>query len=333
VTRIRFILPVVTAAIWCCGQPALVEARPVAGAPAAATLDAGTANSPASASPAAPAGNAARDQTAGASTAPAPAPNAAPALDPDDESVLDPAEPDFVVVNLPTTMRLPLHKANFRLTHRFGGNLRNGSFSQQASDLFGLDDGAIIGFEYRYAVMRHVEAAAYRSSFAKTVQFYSKYDALHQGGSMPVSVSGLVSIEGTDNFHSQYAPAVGAVIGRTISSHAAAYVSPMWVGNSNAALHPTGAAGEPARENTFYVGLGGRIRVRPTVYVVGEVTPRLSGYAPDVHEYGFGIEKRVGGHMFALTFTNTFGTTFAQTARGGTANTLYLGFNLARKFF
>jgi len=35
----------------------------------------------------------------------------------------------------------------------------------------------------------------------------------------------------------------------------------------------------------------------------------------------------------SLTFTNTFGTTFAQLARGGTANSLYLGFNLARKFF
>jgi hypothetical protein len=34
-----------------------------------------------------------------------------------------------------------------------------------------------------------------------------------------------------------------------------------------------------------------------------------------------------------LTFTNTFGTTDAQIARGGTSHALYLGFNLARKFF
>ena len=68
-------------------------------------------------------------------------------------------------------------------------------------------------------------------------------------------------------------------------------------------------------------------------WVVGELTPRLSGYAPDEVEYGFGLEKRVGGHAFALTFTNTFGTTFAQMARGGTASSLYLGFNLGRKFY
>ena len=69
------------------------------------------------------------------------------------------------------------------------------------------------------------------------------------------------------------------------------------------------------------------------MYVVGEVSPRLGGYQPDEAQYGFGIEKRVGGHYFSLTFTNSFGTTYAQMARGGIANTLYLGFNLSRKFF
>jgi hypothetical protein len=61
--------------------------------------------------------------------------------------------------------------------------------------------------------------------------------------------------------------------------------------------------------------------------------PRVGGYAPDQAAYGVSIEKRVGKHMFSLTFTNSFGTTFAQVARGGAANTLYLGFNLGRKFF
>src|SRR3990170_3316633 len=100
----------------------------------------------------------------------------------------------------PTTMRLPLHKGNFRLTHRFAGNLRNGTFGQQAGNLFGLDQGAIIGFEYRVAVMRRLQAAAYRSSFDKTIQLYGKYDAIRQRRSTPVSVSAVVSIEGTDNF-------------------------------------------------------------------------------------------------------------------------------------
>src|SRR5712692_8312222 len=67
----------------------------------------------------------------------------------DDEATLQPVEPDFTLINLPTTLRLPLHKSNFHLTHRFHGNLRAGSFGHQASNLFGLDTGAAIGFEYR----------------------------------------------------------------------------------------------------------------------------------------------------------------------------------------
>jgi hypothetical protein len=261
---------------------------------------------------------------------PAPAASAAPSSpasvqDDDDDAVLDPAEPDYTVINLPTTMVLPKHKSNFRLTHRFNGNLRNGTFGQNAGNLFGLDQGATIGFEYRFAPVRHVEAAAYRSSFDKTIQLYGKYDAIRQHDSMPMSVSALVSVEGTNNFQENYAPAIGLVVSRLVAGRFAAYATPIWVHNTAASLDRD--------ENTFLLGLGGRARIHHTTYVVAEVTPRLSGYAPDQVEYGFGLEERVGGHTFVLTFTNTFASTFGQLARGGPADALYLGFNLGRKFF
>jgi hypothetical protein len=261
----------------------------------------------------------------------------------DDPAVLAPAEPDVVVLNLPTTMRMPLFKGNFRLTHRFAGNLRNGSFGEQAGNLFGLDQGAIIGFEYRMAVARDTQAAFYRSSFDKTIQLYGKYDGIRQRGSMPVSVSGLVSIEGTNNFQEKFAPAVGAVVSRLFGTHFAGYVTPMWVDNTDASLapiaHEHGGTNADATESvagsrsTTYVGFGGRVRIHGSTYVAAEVVVRAAGYAPDEAAYGFSLEKRVGGHTFSLTFTNTVGTTFAQLARGGAANSLYLGFNLSRKFF
>lgn len=273
---------------------------------------------------------------------------AAPSADSDDEddAVFDPAEPDVVIVNLPTNLRFPKYGSNFRMTHRFAGNLRQGSFTDNLGNLFGLDQGAIIGLEFRMGVVRNLQAAIFRTNFDKTIQLYSKYDAVRQGETMPVSVSALVSIEGTDNFRAKFAPAVGAVISWKAGSRLAAYAVPMWVGHTNASLDPIfhdhdhgggDDTPEPVHEHerlgTVFVGLGARARLTPTVYVVGELTPRVSGYAPDEFEYGFGIEKRVGGHAFAVTFTNTFSTTFAQLARGGTANTLYLGFNLGRKFF
>ena len=94
------------------------------------------------------------------------------------------------------------------------------------------------------------------------------------------------------------------------------------------------AGGTGATRDTGLIGLGGSIRVMSTLYLVAEVSPRIGGYVIGDAVYGFGIAKRIGGHVFDLTFTNTTqGTTFAQIARGGFPDSLYLGFNLTRKFF
>jgi len=241
----------------------------------------------------------------------------------DGELVL--AEPDFRVLNLPSTLRLPVHGSNFELTHRFNGNLRRGSFSEQAGNLFGLDEGAAVGFEYRFGVVRHLQAAVYRTAIDKTFQFYGKYDAVRQRGAIPVSLSALVSVEGADNFQQRYAPALGLVVSRMAGDRLAAYATPVWVHNTAAILN--------IDRSTFFVGIGGRVRVSSTVYLVGEVAPRAGGYSPDKAAYGFAIEKRAGGHLFQLNFNNGQGTTFGQLARGGFSNSLFLGFNLARKFF
>jgi hypothetical protein len=250
--------------------------------------------------------------------------DAAPADD-DDHERLRPAEPDFSLVNLPTTLPLPQYKSNFHLTHRFNGNLRRNDFGENASNLFGLDQGAAISFEYRFGVTKHLEAIASRSNIGKAIQFTAKYDALHQAASSPVGISAIAAIEGENNFRTRYSPSLGAVISRAIDDKAAVYAVPYWARKS-------GADGG-IEHDTFVLGLGARARVLPTVYIVGEVSPRLGGFAAGDPEFAFGVEKRAGAHVFQLTFANTQATTFGQVAAGGFPQTLYLGFNLARKFF
>lgn len=116
---------------------------------------------------------------------------------------------------------------------------------------------------------------------------------------------------------------------KTFGEHAAAYLEPIWVNNSNP------LPGEVVDDNSsLLVGIGARIRVRPTVYVVGEFVPRVAGYEPGVHHGSFAIEKRAGGHSFQLNVSNSFGTTMGQLARGGADNDdWYLGFSISRKFF
>ena len=244
---------------------------------------------------------------------------------PDDDAVLDPAEPDYALINLPTTLRLPARAGNFHLSHRFNENLRQDSFGDQASNLFGLDEGANIALEFRYGVIRHLQVVVQRTSVGRTIQFSAKYDAWHQRGSMPLSISGLLSVEGDDNFREHYAPAVGAVVSRTFANRLAVYAVPVFVANT--------ATGGAARRHTGFLGIGANVRVLSTVYLIGEVSPRIAGFVIGDPEFALGVEKRVGAHTFALTFANGAQTTFRQLSHGGVPQGLYLGFNLSRKFF
>ena len=243
----------------------------------------------------------------------------------DDDAAVRPLEPDFTLVNLPTTLPLPVHGGSFHLTHRFNGNLRNGDFGANASNLFGLDEGATIGFEYRFGLARHLEAVAYRTALNRTLQLSGKYDAFHQTATMPFGFSAIVSVEGVNNFRDQYASALGASISHHVFDRVQLYVVPVWVHNS--------AASTGVTRDTAFVGVGGLVRVLSTVYLAGEVSPRVAGFVIGDAEYGFSVEKRIGGHTFALTFTNSQATTFAQLSRGGFPDSLFLGFNLSRKFF
>ena len=62
----------------------------------------------------------------------------APAAQVEDDPDLDlnPLQPDFIVVTMPTTLRVPRHKSSFRVTLRFGRPLGAGDFGDLAEDLF-----------------------------------------------------------------------------------------------------------------------------------------------------------------------------------------------------
>jgi hypothetical protein len=246
----------------------------------------------------------------------------------EDES-LRPAEPDFTLIALPTALRVPRFKSAFRVTHRFTQPL-NASVGDVASNLFGLDSGAQIGLEYRFGIVRNGEVGIHRTS-DKTIEFFSQYGIARQTLDRAVDVSVLVSVEGTNNFRDQYSPAVAAIVSRTFGERAALYVEPTWVHHSNVQPDPTIAG---TSIDTLMVGLGGRLRVRPTVSIVTEFSPRMSGFRPGINHGGVAIEKRLGGHVFQMNVSDSFATTMGQIARGGPAGTnWHLGFNISRKFF
>ena len=245
-----------------------------------------------------------------------------------DDSVLKLAEPDFTLVALPTALRVPKFKSAFRVTHRFLRPLGEGDFGDLASDFFGIDSGAQIGLEYRFGIVPNGQIGIHRTS-DKIIEFFAQYGVTRQGKRMPFDIAALASVEGTDNFKDTKSPALGAIISREVGTVAAFYVEPIWVNNTN------GLPKELVDHNdTFFIGLGARIRVRRTVYLVVEGAPRAGGFKPDVNHASVAIEKRAGGHVFQLNFSNSVGTTMGQLARGGgSSDDWYMGFNISRKFF
>jgi hypothetical protein len=246
----------------------------------------------------------------------------------DDPAAFNPAEPEFTIVNLPTTLRVPTHKAAFRVAHRFARPLGAGDFGDLVSDFFGIDSGATVGLEVRFSPFSRTQVGVHRTS-AKVVEFFGQYNVIRQS-SAPVSIDALLAVEGTNNFRDSYSPVIGAVVSRTVGTGAAFYAIPMWINNTNPLPK------ELVDDNdTFALGLGTRLRVLRTVYLVGELMPRLGGYDPGKTTAAFGIEKRVGRHMFQLHFANHLSTTPANLARGAAAgrDDWYMGFNIYRKFF
>jgi hypothetical protein len=246
----------------------------------------------------------------------------------EDDAVLRLAQPDFVIVNLPTSLRLPRFGSAFRIQHRFVRPLRCEECADGLlGDAFGIDNGAVINIEMRFGIVPNGQLVVSRARVDKTIAFTGLYGLTRQSDSVPLEVALVAAVEGTDNFGEEKSPTLGAIVTRLVGERAAFHLEPLWVGNSNIAA----AGGD---DSTLMLGVGGRIRIRPTVYLVGEATPRLSGYQPGTTLGSFAIEKRAGGHIFQLNFSNYFGSTFRQLAQGAlSGDDWYMGFNISRKFF
>src|SRR5829696_1944919 len=230
----------------------------------------------------------------------------------DDDPDRDPndAQPDFYVATLNTNLRLPKGKMAFRLTHRFLRTIGDGDFGDLASRLFGFDSGAQIGLDFKYAPFSGAQLGIYRTS-DRTIQFQGQYNVIKDGNS-PIGVGIVVNVDGTDNFSDEFSPGAAIVLSRELGERGAIYLQPSFVGNTN-------LINDLGDDYTVMAGIGARLRAGRNTYLFVEGSPRLSGYKQGVTMISFGFEQRAGGHMFQLNFSNGFGTTLAQVARGGTA--------------
>jgi hypothetical protein len=268
---------------------------------------------------------------AAAQTSPTPASSgtaqqASAATAPDADLQVNPAEPDFTLSTLPTTLRMPSHKFAFRLTHRFSRPIASGSIGEFFADFFGFDSSAKVGLELRYGVRPGTEVTFHRTN-DRAIQFLGQHELLRQQAGHLLTIDALGAVEGANNFSEDFSGTAGAVISHQFTGRGAIYVQPLFVSNTNPE-----ADGD---QHTMMLGLGARFRLgQSRTYLVAEAAPQVAGYKDGIDHVSFGIEKRAGGHVFQFTVTNALGTTMRQVARGGpNKDDWFIGFNLTRRFY
>lgn len=246
----------------------------------------------------------------------------------DPDIPVDALQPDFTLAALPTTLRMPRGKWAFRVTHRFTRPLGEGDFGDLLSDAFGLDGGAQIGLEVRYGLVSGTQIGIHRTS-DRTIQLFGQHSALTERDGAPIGLDVLATLEGAENLSEYFRSTLGVIASRNLGRRAAVYAEPAVVVNSSPFT-----SDDEADNHTFIVGLGARVRLTRSTYLIGEYTPRVAGYDPGDSQISVGFESRAGGHLFQLNVSNGFGTTFGQLSRGSSgSDDWYLGFNISRKFF
>lgn len=279
---------------------------------------------------------------------------------------------DYHIVNIPTPKQVRRHSLNLVFTHRFQETvtpLENEKADQHiariSKDLLGLDSSSVSSFGLTYGITDRLYASVYRSplcqpGLCKTIELGLGYHLLDEAGRSPIALSAYTSVEGDYNFTERYTYNLQAMIGRSVTRYVNLFFSPAAHINSNGSdrfkeflRNQPLAAKLRLGQNSGSFGFGINARIRPTTSVLFEYTPRvgfkmgqiipifdtsigqITGFRNNSEaEIAFGLEKRIGRHVFSLTFSNTQATTTARYNSSNQAlppNKFSIGFNLFRR--
>lgn len=223
-----------------------------------------------------------------------------------------------------------------RILHRFG-TVQNGF-----KDMFGLDEANMrIGFDY--GLGKSLTVGVGRSNVNKELDGFIKYRPVWQStgpGGFPFSVVLITGMtvrtqdfpEPSDvyKFKHRLAFFQEAIIGRKFTEALSLQLNPIY-------LHRNLVSGTEDENNTWALGIGGRIKLTKRTAFVVDYTPILAGRqagTKDPLAMGFDIET--GGHVFQLHFTNATGMNersfLTTTTDDFWKGEIRFGFNLSRVF-
>jgi len=276
---------------------------------------------------------------------------------------------DDLIFSVPTGRRLDRHGFYINFTHRFS---YEASFkgTGRGDTLLGLDDFSISSFGVRYGVTSKLSVMAYRSPsiIGRPIELMAAYNFLDERDKMPFNAAVRLSVDGQNNFATNFTENIELTVSRSIGHRAQLYADPTFSIRNRPVMQNQGALLQdpmPVQHcnlaravgidpslnvhpcaNTFSLGVAAAVDVRPTVAIVAEAIPTLAN-ATDlgIHRspFSFGVKKKIWRHAFTLGFTNSPGTlvsnragtnaTFLQKASADRPSQMFIGFDLTRQVY
>jgi hypothetical protein len=227
----------------------------------------------------------------------------------------------------------------------------------------------VSSFGLAYGITDKFYVSAYRSPLCqrgvcKVIEVAAGYNWLSHSKESPVALTTYASIEGNDNFTEEYTYNLQMMLSARLGKRVYLFFSPAAHINSNGQKRfnprasdyfpPATVAGTyslPTHTASF--GFGASVMITPNVlamfdfvprtgFKMGQLRPifdsnfRVTGFTNESHPtFGIGVQRNIGKHSFALTLSNTQGTTTARynsSTLGLAPKHLILGFNLSRRF-
>lgn len=272
---------------------------------------------------------------------------------------------DDFIFTLPSGRPIDKHTWSINFTHRFPYEAAFTGAARGAT-LLGLDDFAVPSFGFQYGVTSHLSVSVYRSPsiIGRPIEMGVRYNFLSERHG-PFNAAVRYSIDGQDNFSRNFTSNFELQASRSLGSHAQVYAIPTLSLHNRPVIaaqsslidalpyQPCGqllANGVPTSfgvhpcANTFSIGVGLAVDVRPSVALVGEVIPTaVNGTDLGIHRmpFSFGIQKKIYHHAFTFGFTTAPGTTTSQRIgtrslflldpHSDTPGGMFVGFDLLRQ--
>ncbi len=251
------------------------------------------------------------------------------------------------VVDLPNGKPEKKGGWDFWIGHRFPEK----TFRKESpGDLFGFDSVATVAFGVRVGVTDRVSVGIIRSSYLRTIELNSTFQASRQGDGMPVTLQLRGSIEGRNNFVRRgtgffanpwpgYGTSLQVTAVRTFADRISFEAVPTFAFNTRNEKS-TRPQFEAEHNSTISMGIGTGIRVLKTTSLVGEWVPRVWGFEgerTDRPELAFGVQKSTFRHTFSLVFSTMRPMTVSRYAQGtggdqtSGVDTFGIGFNIYRR--